>query len=58
MLNPEVHPMTDSMERDRRSNGGEFNEVTPGWERIRVQNDPGAIDTVGPKKISKAFEVK
>ncbi len=39
---------------------GEANEVraTPGWERLRVQIDTGAIDTVGPKEISKAFEVK
>ena len=38
----------------------EVNEVmeTPGWEGIRVQIDSGAIDTVGPKEIAKAFEMK
>ena len=37
-----------------------MNEVraTPGCERVRVQIDSGAIDTVGPKEIAKAFEVK
>ena len=29
-----------------------------GWERIRVQVDSGAIDTVGPKEVAKAFEMK
>ena len=39
---------------------GEVNEVRawPGWERVRVQIDSGAIDTVGPKEIGKAFEMK
>ena len=39
---------------------GEVNEVRvlPGWERVRVQIDSGAIDTVGPKEIAKAFEMK
>ncbi len=39
---------------------GEVNEVraTPGWERVRVQIDSGAIDAVGPKEIAKAFEMK
>ncbi len=31
---------------------------TPGWERIRVQIDSGAIDSEGPKEIAKAFEMK
>ncbi len=52
--------MTNSVERDGRMNGGEINEVrvTPGWERIRVQFDSGARDTVGPKGVAKAFEMK
>ncbi len=37
-----------------------MNEVraTPGWERVRVQIDSGAIDTVGPKEKAKALDVK
>ncbi len=31
---------------------------TPGWARIRVPIDSGAIATVGPKEIAKAFEMK
>ncbi len=31
---------------------------TPGWERIRVQVASGAIDTAGPKDISRTFRVK
>ena len=39
---------------------GEVSEVrgAPGWAIIRVQIDSGAIDTVGPKEIAKAFEMK
>ncbi len=52
--------MINKMERDKRSNRGEVNEVreTPGWESLRVQIDSGARDTVGPKAIAKAFEMK
>ncbi len=47
-------------ERDATITRGEVNEVreTPGWEMISVQIDSGAIDTVGPKEIAKAFEMK
>ncbi len=31
---------------------------TPGLERLRVRVDSGVIDTVGPREIAKAFEVK
>ncbi len=31
---------------------------TTGWDRIRVQLDSGAIDTVSPKEIAKGFEMK
>ena len=43
-----------------KSSGGEVNEIrtTPGWERVRVQIDSGAIDTVGPKGIARAFDMK
>ena len=39
---------------------GEVNEVraTPGWERVRIQVDSGAIDTVGPKDIAGAFKMR
>ena len=29
-----------------------------GWEKVRVQVDSGAIDTVGSKEIAKAFKMK
>jgi hypothetical protein len=29
-----------------------------GWEKIRVQIDSGAVDTVGPKEVAKAFKMK
>jgi hypothetical protein len=29
-----------------------------GWEKVRVQIDSGAIDTVGPKGVAKAFAMK
>ena len=49
-----------SVERVIKKTKGEVNEVraTPGWERVRVQIDSGAIDTVGPKEIARAFEMK
>ena len=39
---------------------GEVNEVraTPGWERVRIQIDSGAIDTAGPKEIAGAFKMR
>ncbi len=30
----------------------------PGWERITVQNDSGAINTAVPREIAKTFEMK
>ncbi len=50
-----VHPMINSIQRDRRIAKGEVNEVreTPGWERIRVQIDSGAIDAVGRRNSQK-----
>jgi hypothetical protein len=55
-----IHRAINSVERDVRVNRGEVNEVkeTPGWVRIRVQIESGAVDTVGPKEIAKAFEMK
>ncbi len=52
--------MISRVERDARINRGEVREVrgTPGWERTRVQVGSFAIDTVSPKGIAKAFEVK
>ncbi len=29
-----------------------------GWEKVRVQVDTGAIDTVGPEEVAKAFATK
>ncbi len=55
-----IHPTTGSVERDMRIHRGEVNEVrkTPGREKSRVQIDSGAIGTVGPKEIARAFEMK
>ena len=41
-----------SVEKASKDKKGEVNEVsaTPGWEKIRIQVDSGAIDTVGPKR--------
>ena len=49
-----------SVERVIPKTKGEVNEVraTPGWERIRIQVDSGAIDTVGPKDIAGAFKMR
>ncbi len=43
-----------SVERVIQKTKGEVNEAraTPGWERVRIQIDSGAIDTVGPKDIA------
>ncbi len=38
--------------------GGYGGERDALCERIRVQIDSGTIDTVGPKEIAKAFEMK
>ncbi len=46
------------VERVVRGSSGEVNEVTPGWERVRVQIHSGAIDTVGPREVAQAFELK
>ena len=48
------------MERGTKGSKGEANEIraTPGCERARVQIDAGGIDTVGPKDVAKAFEIK
>ncbi len=49
-----------SVERVTQKANGEVNEVraTSGWERARVQIDSGAIDTVGPQEMARAFEMK
>ncbi len=49
-----------SVERFTKGSKGEVSEIraTPGWERVRVQVDSGAIDTVGPKEIAQALEMK
>jgi hypothetical protein len=41
--------------QQRRSQRGEGGAR---WERIRVPIDAGAAETVGPKEIAKAFEMK
>ena len=48
------------MEKDTKDKKGEVNEVraTPGWEKIRIQADSGAIDSVGPKSMAGAFKMR
>ncbi len=29
-----------------------------GWEKIRVQIDAGAVDTVGPTEVARALKMK
>ncbi len=60
MIHSRIHPMINSVERDVRITKGEVKEVRemPGWERIRIQIDLGAMDTVGPKEMAKGFEMK
>jgi len=43
---------------DRGEKGAEVNQITHGWERIRVQVDSGAIDTVAPKDVARAFSLQ
>ncbi len=53
--------MIGSMGRDVRIiKRGEVDEVgePTGWEKIRIQIDSGAIHTVGPKEMARAFEMK
>ncbi len=47
------------MEKTIQKTKGEVNEVraSPGWERLRIRVDSGAIDTVGPKEITGAFKM-
>ena len=49
-----------SVERAGSSKPREVNGVCvhPGWEKIAVQIDSGAVDTVGPKEIAGAFDTK
>ena len=49
-----------SVEKIAKDRKGEVNEVraTPGWEKIRIQVDSGAIDTVGPKDMAGAFKMR
>ena len=49
-----------SVEKVVKDKKGEVNEVnaTPGWEKVRIQIDSGAIDTVGPKSIAAAFKMR
>ena len=39
-------------------NGNEVSQLMHGWERIRVQVDSGAIDTVAPRSVGKAFNLR
>ena len=48
----------NSIDKVTAENEREVNEVHPGWEKIRVQVDSGAIDTVAPKHVANAFELR
>ena len=49
-----------SVEKVVKDKKGEVNEVNarPGWEKVRIQIDSGAIDTVGQKNIAAAFKMR
>jgi hypothetical protein len=49
-----------SVERVTQGSSREASEIraTPGWEKVRVQTDSGAIDAVGPKEVAKALAMK
>jgi hypothetical protein len=47
-----------SIDRPPKGSNREINEVRAGWERIRVQVDSGAIDTVAPKDVAKKFALR
>jgi hypothetical protein len=42
---------------DRGGREREINEVSHGWERIKVQVDSGAIDSVAPRDVASAFSL-
>ena len=44
-----------SIEREAKNGKLQVNQVHRGWERIKVQVDSGAIDTVAPPDVAKAF---
>jgi hypothetical protein len=48
------------VEKASKDKKGEVNEVraTPGWEKIRIQVDSRAIDTVGPMSMAGAFKMR
>ena len=48
----------NSIDRVTKASAGEINEVEAGWEKIKVQVDSGAIDTVAPRSVAKRFELK
>ena len=43
---------------DRDSNAVKREKPQPGWEKIRVQVDPGAVDTVTPKDTAAGISMK
>ena len=43
---------------DRGDKVMEVNQLSHGWERIRVQVDSGAIDTVAPKDVARGFSLR
>ncbi len=47
-----------SVESVAKGSSGEVHEVTPGWERVRVQIDTGAIDASGPKEVAQALDLR
>ena len=47
-----------SIDRAPKGSGGEINEVRAGWERVKVQVDSGAIDTVAPKNVAQKFVLR
>ena len=47
-----------SVEKDDSKTICNLNQDREGFEKIRIQVDSGAVDTVGPKSVGRAFEIK
>ena len=48
----------NSVEDENFKDVNELNQDYQGWENIRAHVDSGAVDTVGPNSIGRAFETK
>ena len=57
-LSADPFDMIGSVEKDDPKIICSVNQDREGFENIRIQVDSGAVDTVGPKSVGRAFEIK